>query len=173
MIYFTSDTHFGDPRVLRIDKRPFKTMTAHDEALIRFWNEVVQADDEVWHFGDFARGGPTRVTELLSILNGRKHLVVGNNDGPETVGSWLGQYSTLCREYRRRVSADLVSLSIPHLEQDGQEIHQPAWPLARAPYARPASVRRRCRCSRPSTGIACCNSVREEAASALMVTRLT
>jgi calcineurin-like phosphoesterase family protein len=25
------------------------------------------------------------VTELLSVLNGRKHLIIGNNDGPETV----------------------------------------------------------------------------------------
>jgi calcineurin-like phosphoesterase family protein len=85
MIYFTSDTHFGDPRVLRIDKRPFKTIAAHDEALIRFWNEVVQPGDEVWHLGDFARGGRARVAELLSMLHGRKHLVVGNNDGPDTV----------------------------------------------------------------------------------------
>ena len=33
-VFFTSDTHFGDPRVLRIDKRPFKTIPEHDEALI-------------------------------------------------------------------------------------------------------------------------------------------
>jgi calcineurin-like phosphoesterase family protein len=85
MLYFTSDTHFGDPRVLRIDKRPFKTAAAHDEALISFWNEVVQPEDELWHLGDFARGGRARVMELLSVLNGRKHLIIGNNDGPETV----------------------------------------------------------------------------------------
>lgn len=84
MIYFTSDTHFGDPRVLRIDKRPFDTVVAHDEALIRFCNEVVHPEDELWHLGDFARGRRARVEELLSTLNGRKHLVVGNNDGAET-----------------------------------------------------------------------------------------
>jgi calcineurin-like phosphoesterase family protein len=85
MIYFTGDTHFGDPRVLRIDKRPFKTVAAHDEALIGFWNEVVRSEDELWHLGDFARGGRARVAELLSMLNGRKHLIAGNNDGADTV----------------------------------------------------------------------------------------
>jgi len=34
MLYFTSDTHFADPRVLRIDRRPFASMPEHDAALI-------------------------------------------------------------------------------------------------------------------------------------------
>src|SRR5918997_1847277 len=33
-VFFTSDTHFGDPWVLRIDKRPFKTVPEHDTALV-------------------------------------------------------------------------------------------------------------------------------------------
>jgi calcineurin-like phosphoesterase family protein len=85
MLFFTSDTHFGDTRVLRIDRRPFKTVAAHDEALIRFWNEAVKPSDELWHLGDFARGSAERVAELLAALNGRKHLIIGNNDPPTTV----------------------------------------------------------------------------------------
>jgi calcineurin-like phosphoesterase family protein len=85
MIYFTSDTHFADPRVLRIDRRPFSSMAEHDAALVRYWNEVVAADDEVWHLGDFARGDIETVEALLSALNGHKHLIIGNNDGPATV----------------------------------------------------------------------------------------
>ncbi|MBZ6077674.1 metallophosphoesterase family protein [Microvirga puerhi] len=87
-VFFTSDTHFGDPRVLRIDKRPFKTIPEHDEALIARWNEVVGPKDEVWHLGDFALHVKlARITELLERLNGRKHLITGNNDGPETVSA--------------------------------------------------------------------------------------
>jgi calcineurin-like phosphoesterase family protein len=55
LIFFTSDTHFGDPRVLALDRRPFSSLQAHDEALVEFWNETVGADDVVWHLGDFAR----------------------------------------------------------------------------------------------------------------------
>jgi calcineurin-like phosphoesterase family protein len=87
MLYFTSDTHFGDPRVLRIDKRPFKTVADHNAALIRFWNEIVRPADEVWHLGDFARGDAARVAELLDALNGRKHLIIGNNDRRATVAA--------------------------------------------------------------------------------------
>jgi calcineurin-like phosphoesterase family protein len=90
-VFFTSDTHFGDPRVLRIDKRPFRTLAEHDEALIARWNGAVAPGDEVWHLGDFAlHVTPERIDELLGRLNGTKHLVTGNNDGPATLaaGGW-------------------------------------------------------------------------------------
>jgi len=87
-VFFTSDTHFGDPRVLRIDKRPFDTVPAHDEALVARWNEAVTPEDEVWHLGDFAlHVRPERIHELLGRLNGRKHLIAGNNDGPATLAA--------------------------------------------------------------------------------------
>ncbi len=87
-VFFTSDTHFGDPRVLRIDKRPFKTIPEHDEALIANWNEVVTPGDEVWHLGDFAlHVRRERIEELLGLLNGRKHLIIGNNDGSATLAA--------------------------------------------------------------------------------------
>jgi hypothetical protein len=66
MIYFTSDTHFGDPRVLQIDRRPFPDMTAHDLALIENWNERVGNEGVVWHLGDFmsARAGRLGVDRI-------------------------------------------------------------------------------------------------------------
>jgi calcineurin-like phosphoesterase family protein len=87
-VFFTSDTHFGDPRVLRIDKRPFKSVPEHDAALIERWNEVVRPGDEVWHLGDFAlHAKPERIEALLAELHGTKHLVTGNNDGPATLAA--------------------------------------------------------------------------------------
>ncbi len=86
-LYFTSDTHFFDPRVLRIDRRPFPDLPSHDAALIANWNAVVSPEDEVWHLGDFARGTAEMVEALLARLNGTKHLIIGNNDPPETVNA--------------------------------------------------------------------------------------
>jgi len=84
-VFFTSDTHFGDPRRLRIDRRPFESIEEHDVALIARWNEAVGPDDEVWHLGDVApRYDRATVTQLLSALNGRNHLIIGNNDPPAT-----------------------------------------------------------------------------------------
>jgi calcineurin-like phosphoesterase family protein len=55
-VFFTSDTHFGDRRVLQIDRRPFGSVALHDAALVARWNELVASNDEVWHLGDFALG---------------------------------------------------------------------------------------------------------------------
>jgi calcineurin-like phosphoesterase family protein len=85
-VYFTSDTHFGDPRVLRLDRRPFPNLVAHDEALIARWNETVAPEDTVWHLGDVSLHLPdSAVAEILARLNGTKHLIRGNNDGPGTL----------------------------------------------------------------------------------------
>jgi calcineurin-like phosphoesterase family protein len=79
---------FGDPRGLRIDRRPYRSVAEHDAALVRRWNETVAAGDVVWHLGDFASARrPERIADLLGALNGIKHLIIGNNDGEATIGA--------------------------------------------------------------------------------------
>lgn len=85
-VLFTSDTHFGDPRVLRIDRRPWMDLATHDNALVERWNAAVAPSDEIWHLGDFCFAKPAdRAATMLARLNGVKHLIVGNNDGPATL----------------------------------------------------------------------------------------
>jgi calcineurin-like phosphoesterase family protein len=87
-IFFTSDTHFGDHRVLNLYPRPFAGVAEMDAELIRRWNARVGPADEVWHLGDFARTAKL-ATEILAQLNGVKHLIAGNNDpAPDTVPGW-------------------------------------------------------------------------------------
>ena len=88
-VFFTSDTHFGDHRVLNLYPRPFASVQAMDSGLIARWNEIVGIDDEVWHLGDFARTA-AQAGAILPRLNGKKHLVLGNNDPPPDPGmGWL------------------------------------------------------------------------------------
>ncbi len=105
-VYFTSDTHFGDHRTLNIHKRAFASVAEMDALLIARWNEAVGEGDEVWHLGDFARSG-TAAEGLLARLNGRKHLVAGNNDPPQTraASGWASvhDYTELELEGRRLV----------------------------------------------------------------------
>lgn len=82
-LFFTADTHFGDHRTINIHRRPFADVAVMDEAIVTGWNEVVGPEDEVWHLGDVARRSAD-VPSLLARLNGVKHLVRGNNDGPRT-----------------------------------------------------------------------------------------
>ena len=110
-IFFTSDTHFGHGGALGLYRRPFASVAAMNEGLLERWNETVGPDDVVWHLGDFAiRQRPTVVADLLARLNGRKHLVAGNNDPPETreLEGWESVQSYL------EIEVDGVSLILCH-----------------------------------------------------------
>ena len=50
------------------------------------WNEVVRAKDDIYHLGDFTVSKKAkRVSQLLGMLKGRKHLIIGNNDAEATI----------------------------------------------------------------------------------------
>ena len=85
-LFFTADTHFGDHRTINIWRRPFANTTEMDVLLIERWNASVSPEDEVWHLGDVARR-PGQVSEILSLLNGTKHLLRDNNDSEETLAA--------------------------------------------------------------------------------------
>jgi calcineurin-like phosphoesterase family protein len=89
-VFFTSDQHFGDHRRLFIDRRPFSSVEEMDRAMAERWNAAVGPGDTVWHLGDLTRlRNAERIDALLSSLNGEKHLIIGNNDGPATL-AWPG-----------------------------------------------------------------------------------
>ena len=104
--FFTADTHFGDHRPINIQRRPFANVAEMDAALVARWNAAVGPDDEVWHLGDVARRGAD-VPGLLARLNGRKHLLRGNNDsaGTITAEGWAstGDYAELSVDGRALV----------------------------------------------------------------------
>jgi len=95
-VFFISDTHFGDHRVLNLYPRPVPSVAAMDEGMIERWNAVVGPDDEVWHLGDFARTA-TQAAALLPQLNGKKHLILGNNDPQPQPAGWasIASYAEL------------------------------------------------------------------------------
>lgn len=107
-VWFTADTHFGDPRALGIERRPYPDLAAHDAGLVANWNAVVAPADIVWHLGDVALGpSEARIADLVAALNGVKHLIVGNNDGPGTLRApgWtsVGHYAETEVDGRRLV----------------------------------------------------------------------
>jgi calcineurin-like phosphoesterase family protein len=80
-VYFTSDHHFGHAAARTFYRRPFASVAEMDQQMIDRWNALVEPENEVWHLGDFSvRQSAERVASLLRVLNGRKHLVTGNND---------------------------------------------------------------------------------------------
>lgn len=81
MNYYTSDLHFYHPRVIEFEDRPFKNVDEMNFKLIQNWNNKVCQVDDVYILGDmFMTNDVDKCLEILKILNGNKHLVVGNHD---------------------------------------------------------------------------------------------
>ena len=77
--HFTSDIHFQHRKIIEYSNRPFSSVEEMDEALIQNWNRVVKPDDYCFSLGDFAFAKIGRIKEILSRLNGHKHLINGNH----------------------------------------------------------------------------------------------
>ena len=80
MIYYISDLHLGDERILKLCSRPFSSTNELFETLIKRWNAKVTDFDDVYVLGDIANGSSGLVKEFFSKVKGRKHLIVGNHD---------------------------------------------------------------------------------------------
>ena len=79
-IWFTSDLHFGHRNIIKYCNRPWNTVEEMDEALIHNWNSVVGKNDIVFDLGDFAFASNQRWRELVSGLNGKHYLILGNHN---------------------------------------------------------------------------------------------
>lgn len=85
-IWFTSDLHFGHQNIIKFCNRPWETVEEMDKALIENWNSVVGKNDIVFDLGDFAFAPNWRWKEIISQLNGKHYLILGNHD----VTRWPG-----------------------------------------------------------------------------------
>lgn len=80
-VWFISDTHFGDKKILEYDERPFKNINEHDKQLIERWNDVIKERDFVFHLGDFSIQDFDYMKHIVNVLYGKIILVKGNYDG--------------------------------------------------------------------------------------------
>lgn len=78
-IFATSDLHFGHDRAFVWGARGFKSIEEHDAEIIKRWNEVVAAEDDVYILGDLMLGDNAHGIHCLSQLNGKLHILTGNH----------------------------------------------------------------------------------------------
>lgn len=97
MIYYISDSHFGDERVMRLAKRPFHSVNDMDDTMISLWNKKVGGTDVVYVVGDFAINNQTAI-KTLKQLNGQKILILGNHDAclSEQALQYFESTATIC-----------------------------------------------------------------------------
>lgn len=86
--YVTSDQHWAHANIIRFCKRPFSDSFEMDAYMKRVWNETIKQDDVVYFLGDFTLSRDERyITELLRVLHGELHWIVGNHDNMELIWS--------------------------------------------------------------------------------------
>ncbi|QHT63097.1 phosphoesterase [Paenibacillus lycopersici] len=88
-VFFISDHHFGHKAIIDFESRPFENAEDMNETMIQKWNAVVGKEDKVFHLGDFSFLNRDRTKEIVSRLNGCKHLILGNHDRGRTRSWWL------------------------------------------------------------------------------------
>jgi calcineurin-like phosphoesterase family protein len=108
-IHFTSDTHFGHMFALTKRNRPFDSLEAMDAFLIARWNETVGPNDEVHHLGDFAHNDHADLAGVIDRLNGRVHLVLGNNDA-RSAAEATGRFASIADMREMRIGGQRVFL---------------------------------------------------------------
>ena len=83
MIYYISDLHLYDEKIMKLCSRPFKNGDDYFNTLKSKWNEKVKNTDTIYILGDlFSMNGKVSQKHLLKLneLNGKKHLIIGNHD---------------------------------------------------------------------------------------------
>ena len=95
MNYYIADLHFGHRNIISLCNRPFNSVEEMNQTLINNWNKVVKKNDDVYIVGDlFFRYQD--VESLLSLLNGKKHLIIGNHDSYWINDEVLSKYFVSC-----------------------------------------------------------------------------
>lgn len=93
-IFFISDTHFGHANICKFTRddglplRPWNDINQMDLDFISKWNHKVGPNDLVYHLGDVVMN--RNHISIVSRLNGRKRLVLGNHD--TCTSDQYGQY---------------------------------------------------------------------------------
>lgn len=125
-VWVTSDTHFGHANIIKYCDRPFASTEEMNQELVNDWNSKVKKEDLVLHLGDVAFLNQEKIDYILSRLNGKKLLILGNHDRKDKLEKHFSEgifhYLTISRGKQKYVlmhypieSWDGKFHGVPHL----------------------------------------------------------
>lgn len=122
-LFFTSDTHFGAERTLKLTRRPFKNVKEMDSFIISQWNKAVRKNDIVFHLGDFGN------YNILKKLNGKIILILGNYEQKDMQTNFNNSFS-LYKKYLKKQGFSAVFekdyiLDMPVFKEQVYLVHKP------------------------------------------------
>lgn len=77
--YFIADLHNMDKNIIMYEHRHFENINMMRKTIIDNWNKTINDDDEVYLLGDIGD------IEILSQLNGKIIIVIGNHDNADEI----------------------------------------------------------------------------------------
>lgn len=80
MIYFTSDLHLMHDKEFLWAPRGFKSIHEMNDAIVNNFNRIVKWDDDLYILGDIMLCNNDAATQLLKLIPGKKHIILGNHD---------------------------------------------------------------------------------------------
>ena len=101
MIWFTSDFHIGHDKEFLWKDRGFPHIYAHDEAIIKNINEVVEWNDELWILGDLALGIDEREWDRVfyNLRCKNIYFIIGNHDTDRKIDKYINEYNLELKGY--------------------------------------------------------------------------
>ena len=87
-VWIYSDPHFYHKNIIKYCLRPFSDEFEMNETIISNHNKVVKPDDKVFIAGDFSFCPQDKVLNLVTRLNGKITLIMGNHDRRHSVSWW-------------------------------------------------------------------------------------
>jgi len=93
MIYITSDLHFGHNKEFLYKPRGFTNIYDHDATIIKNWDSLVKADDDVYVLGDLVLDDLEYGLSCIKQLTGRIHIIIGNHDTDTKVEAYKTLYN--------------------------------------------------------------------------------
>jgi len=91
---YISDLHFGHLNMAR--HRGFRDTEHQDEFIIKRWNSVVTSKKDITYILGDVTMEKKKGYELLSRLNGVKHVVLGNHDRRQDIEELLKYVDSVC-----------------------------------------------------------------------------
>ena len=113
-IYISSDLHFCHNRDFLYGKRGFDSIAEHDEAIVKEWNKIVKAGDEVYILGDCMLNDNTAGVNLLRRLAGKKHIIFGNHDTNERINLYKDIFNVDVLGFAHRMKYNGYTLYLSH-----------------------------------------------------------
>lgn len=118
-IWFSSDHHFNHINILNYGRNKFfSSIDEMNRALIENHNSVVDEEDEVYFLGDVVMGKRADSLPLLSKMNGRKHLILGNHCYPhpsnkqKIIDKWTPEYAKYFESMQTELEIEITDTKV-------------------------------------------------------------